>query len=130
MLDTNILVYAITENSSYNKVASDIIRNANHALFITTKVITEFFAVCSKLRVHEAAVFTMYYELLRDATILYPNASSLMHFETLLKKYHPKGNRVFDMEIVSVMMANDINTIATYNRADFKDINEIALLSS
>jgi hypothetical protein len=45
----------------------------------------------------------------------------------LLLKYKPTGNAVFDLEIVSIMLANDIREIATKNLADFEHIEEIQL---
>jgi len=70
----------------------------------------------------------MYNEIKDNVTILYPNDETLKTFEQLNEKYQPKGNRVYDVEIVSVLKTNDINKIATVNVDDFKNISEIELI--
>ena len=49
-------------------------------------------------------------------------------FKKLCTKHKPHRNQVFDIEIASIMLANEINTIATFNHKDFKDVNEISIL--
>jgi len=70
----------------------------------------------------------MYNEIKNNLTILYPNDETLKTFEQLNEKYQPKGNRVYDVEIVSVLKTNDVNKIATVNVDDFKNISEIELI--
>ena len=94
---------------------------------LVEKNISEYFAVCSKLPVDRAHAVAFYEELLINATILYPNLASLQHFQSLLAKYQPKGNRVYDVEIVSIMMSYELKKIATFNEADFKSIDEVEI---
>lgn len=51
LLDTNVLIYAMDEGSVYHHVADAILRNPDCKLFITTKNISEFFAVTSKHKI-------------------------------------------------------------------------------
>ena len=60
--------------------------------------------------------------------IIFPNKSSFHVFNILIKKYKPIGNRVFDLEIVSVMLSKKIKNLFTINVKDFKDVEEITLL--
>ena len=62
------------------------------------------------------------------ATVLFPNNKSIDIFKSLCKKYKPHRNQVFDMEIVSILLANGLNVIATFNHKDFKHITEIQIL--
>jgi predicted nucleic acid-binding protein len=62
-------------------------------------------------------------DLLQNATVLYPNPLSLQNFKALLLKYKPKGNRVYDVELVSIMMSYEIRNIATLNESDFSGID-------
>jgi hypothetical protein len=96
-------------------------------LFTTTKNISEYFAVCSKLGIDPAKVFGFYNDLQQNLSFLYPSQTSLQHFEGLLRKYQPRGNRVFDVKIVSIMLASSIRMIATFNVDDFKNITEVQL---
>jgi len=66
--------------------------------------------------------------IMNNVTILYPTRYSLNTFEQLIKKYQPKGNKVYDVEIVSVLKSNNVNIIATVNIDDFKNISEIKLI--
>jgi len=128
VLDTNILIYALDQSSTFHQRASSILQDSNNALFIPSKVLAEYFAVCSKLGIDQSKVIGFYTDLQRNATFLFPTATSLDHFLRLLEQYQPKGNRVFDLEIVSVMLANDLQVIATFNVSDFQPIEEVRLL--
>ena len=46
----------------------------------------------------------------------------------MLQKYNPKGLKIHDFEIVSIVLANEINQIATFNIKDFESIEEISLI--
>lgn len=127
VLDTNVLIYGLDSQSSFNASAANILSSPTYDLYVPTKVITEFFAVCSKLKLSTADAINFYEEIKKNTSLLYPNPSSLSHFEQLFIKYQPRGNRVFDLEIVSVALANNIPMIATANLNDFQGVNEITV---
>lgn len=127
LLDTNILVYAIDKGSPFHLQAVALLHNQNFNFSVTTKVISEYFAVCSKLGIALSDAFTLYRSVCQNTQILFPTANSLAIFEGLLQKYQPKGNRVFDLEIVAVAVANQVPEIATKNVQDFAGITEIAV---
>lgn len=129
VIDTNVLIYALNQDSEYCAGAKSILSDPSKKLFITTKSISEFFAVTSKFNFEKSVVLGFYNDLKNNTTFLYPTSESLTHFEELLHKYSPVGNRVFDLEIVSVMLANDISTIATFNKKDFQGIKEVEIIS-
>ena len=66
-------------------------------------------------------------DIFNNIIVLYPSPASLQIFDALFKKYAPRGNRVFDLEIASVMLANQVSTIATVNTADFSYLVEVQL---
>jgi hypothetical protein len=45
----------------------------------------------------------------------------------LIKKYKPAANRVYDIEIISIMHANGIIDISTFNDKDFEMVEEIKI---
>ena len=51
LLDTNILIYYINRAGEFNKRATAILQNAEYELYISSKNISEFFAVMTKLNV-------------------------------------------------------------------------------
>ena len=128
LVDTNVLIYGRDQTSAFHNDAVDILLDNSTELYITSKIVSEYFAVCTKLGIKEGDIWSFYEELRRNTSLLYPNFESIAHFEELTKKYKPIGNRVFDMEIVSVMLANEITKIATANTKDFIGITEIELI--
>lgn len=128
VLDTNIWIYAREKDSHHYHATQLILQNPNYNLLITSKNISEFFAVTSKVKIPFSLAFDFYNDLRNNVTILFPSENSLLIFETLLQKYHPKGNQIFDMEIISIMLAHSIKHIATFNKKDFEDISEIQML--
>ncbi len=127
LVDTNILIYAYDSQSAFHSKAVTFLQEPNINFYITTKNISEFFAVLTKLNQSYKDISLFYDDIKRNTTILYPKKKSLQILEMLLQKYQPRGNRVFDIEIVSIALSNGIETIATINEKDFKPISEIKL---
>lgn len=128
-MDTNVLIYALDESSVFHLRACEILQDENNLLFTTSKNISEYFAVCSKLGIESSKIWGFYEDLSNNLTFLFPNQDTLQHFEMLFQKYKPKGNRVYDIEIVSIMLANNIKHVATFNVDDFKNVSEIEILN-
>lgn len=129
IVDTNVLIYGRNQSSIFHQSAVEILKDDSVELFVTSKIISEYFAVCTKLGISEDDIWSFYEELKRNTTLLHTDTESVIHFEELVKKYKPVGNRVFDIEIVSVMMANGVLKLATANVKDFQNIAEIEIVS-
>jgi outer membrane PBP1 activator LpoA protein len=71
----------------------------------------------------------LYQDIRRNTTLLFPTDTSLNILEELLKKYQPRGNRIYDMGIVSIALANGIPEIRTVNVKDFSGVTEISVAS-
>ena len=127
LLDTNLLVYVFDQTSPFHLRATAVLNDPSVELFLTTKSISEYFAVCSKQKAPLDDVLIFYRSFCKNATILFPETKSLRIFETLLRKYQPIGNRVFDLEIAAVGLANGVSDIATFNQKDFIALAEISL---
>ncbi len=128
LLDTNILIYYINKSGEFNKQVTDILQNKNYELYISTKNISEFFVVMTKYKVDWDNILKYIIEITNIATIIYPNSNSVAIFKELCKKYKPHRNQVFDIEIISIMLANKLDIIATFNYKDFKNVSEISIL--
>jgi len=127
LVDTNIFIYALDKSSSYHLAANKILSNESLELYTTSKNISEYFAVCSKLKVDIQKMVGFYEDMKNNIQIIYLSAGSLVHFEKPVEKYAPKGNRVFDVEIVSIMLHHDIKLISTFNGKDFIAISEVKI---
>lgn len=127
VIDTNIIVYSLDRNSKFYKFSKSLIEDTKE-VFITSKSISEFVSVFSKLNLYHI-IDKELINIVNNFTILYPNNKSTHIFTELVKKYKPVGNRVFDIEIVSIMKSRGINKIATVNYKDFDNISDIEIIT-
>jgi predicted nucleic acid-binding protein len=131
LVDTNVLVYSIDEDSIYYDRSIKLLTNPKFDLYTTSKNISEFFTVLTKgvkapVTIEQA--IELLEGLLNYLTIIYPSKSSYQIFRRLLIKYKPKGLLIHDFEIASIGLQKGIDNIATINEKDFKNIEEIQLL--
>ena len=129
VIDTNIFIYAYDIGSPFHQKAAHLLTDNAYEFYTTTKNISEYFAVLSKQNAPFPLVWQFYEDLKANTIILYPTYKSLTVLESLLQKYQPRGNKIFDLEIVSIALAHPVTTIATVNTKDFDPFSEIAVLS-
>ena len=128
LVDTNVLIYSIDEESRYFEKSHNLMLNDEIELFTTSKNLSEFLAVITRvphnlLTIEEALVVAKEFTSL--CNILYPSPGSYSLFKNLLLKYKPTGLKIHDFEIISIGLAHNINSIATINVKDFDEISEI-----
>ncbi len=128
IIDTNVLIYNFDKKSKFYKETQTFFRETYDDLHLSSKVIAEFFSVCSKLGIGLVEAFSQYYFFKNLCELVFVDRKSTAIFETLIDKYDPLGNQVYDVEVASVMIANNIKTIYTYNHKDFERIEEISIL--
>jgi len=128
VIDTNILIYYFNELSEFCNFSRDIINSNPENLYIVQKSLSEFVAVLSKIGMDEI-INNEFVKIINKFNILYPDDLSTEIFVELIKKYNPKGNKVYDYEIASVMLANDIKNIVTVNANDYKRIKGIKIIT-
>lgn len=132
LLDTNILLYAIDEESKYFKSVQRLLNTDTINFFTTSKNISEFLSVITRIPNSsisvEKALFILN-DFQNSLRILYPTEESNVIFIDLLKKYTPNGLKIHDYEIVSIALSNKIKNIATINKKDFERIEEIKLVT-
>ena len=131
LLDTNVLIYSIDEGSKYFNKAQKLFSEP-FELCTTSKNLSEFLAVITRiprnpLPINNALLIIK--DFINVMTIYYPTQESFSTFQNLMRKYKPTGLQIHDYEIVSIGLANQITTIATFNEKDFKKIKEIELYS-
>lgn len=129
LLDTNVLIYSIDEGSKYFKKAHNLF-SEQIELYTTSKNLSEFLSVITRIPQNPLSLkdALLIIEDFKNAmTILYPSEKSFWVFIGLLQKYQPIGLQIHDYEIISIGIANKINTIATFNKKDFKKIKEVKL---
>jgi predicted nucleic acid-binding protein len=124
VLDTNVLIYGINEDSEFFDRVREVLEDRQYSFYVTTKTISEFVSVLSKLNRYDV-IENELPSILNNYTIIYPNKKSTKIFQELVKKYRPRGNRVFDIEIVSIMLSKKLKNIFTFNTRDFISVAEI-----
>jgi len=121
LIDTNIFIYDLDKNSKFHSEANKLL-NSENELYTTSKNVSEFICVCTKLSIDYNIIEKYIEDIFSNLTILYPTPYSLEIFLELTKKNKPNGNRVYDIEIASIMIDNQILNIATFNMKDFEMI--------
>ena len=132
LLDTNVLMYAVQDDSEFYERSQTVISDSALNLFVTSKNLVEFVVAITKgeqplATVNQALDMIETFE--DQLHVLCPNLASLIEFERLVSVYQIKGLRIHDAEIAAIGLANGISTIATFNTDDFKNIGEIMLLT-
>ena len=130
LVDTNILVYGIDEDSAFFKRARKILEQEKYQLVTTSKNLIEFLAVTTKIsgyNLENDTALEIIEEILQGIEIVYPTQESMAIFLNLMTRYQPKGLKVHDFEIISIGLAHGVHEVATFNTKDFKSVNEIVL---
>ncbi len=132
LVDTNVFIYALDQDSKFHKQAFEFLSNSSARLFTTSKNVTEILVVLSRdkdLNLSTDECVELLKDVLADIAILYPNEVSLKIFFELVCKYSAKGLWVHDIEIASMAIAYGIENIATKNIKDFSRIEEINIIA-
>ena len=93
LLDTNVLIYSIDEESKYFKKAQNLISEQNLDLSITSKNLSEFLAVITRFPGNSLTLknaLTVLQDFKTFFTIRYPNEKSYKIFTDLLNKAEVK----------------------------------------
>ena len=123
LIDTNILVYAINEDSPKNKTAQHFLVEQNNLvlahqnIFEALRVLTHpKFSHPMNPKDAQEAIFAI-----SDACkIIYPNNKTHYLALELISKYNLVSNHIFDAYLAATAMSNNIMTIATDNIKDFQ----------
>lgn len=130
LVDTNILVYGIDEDSAFFKRSRKILEQDITQLVTTSKNLIEFLAVITKssgYNLNYETALEIVEEIIQGIEIVYPKPESMAIFLDLINLYKPKGLKVHDFEIISIGLAHGVHEVATINTKDFKLVKEISL---
>ena len=130
LIDTNLLIYSIDEDSQYHRSSLEFFNEHKGKLYTTSKNISEFLAVTTQKNVYSLSIEEALYavnEFINNMEILFPNKDSFAIFQDLIKRYNPSGHLIHDFEIISITLANSIKDLATLNVKDYSQISEIVV---
>jgi len=131
LVDTNILVYGIDQDSQFFSTAREILESTDNQLFTTSKNLSEFLTVVTRSSGYDLntdLALEILEEIIAGIGILYPNHESQAVFLELVGRYKPSGLKVNDFEIINIGLAHEVDMIATLSTKDFEPVKEISLL--
>lgn len=131
LVDTNILVYGIDEDSTFFKRSRKILEQETYQLVTTSKNLIEFLAVITKssgYNLRNETALEIVEEIIQGIDIVYPTQESMAIFLDLMNRYQPNGLKVHDFEIISIGLAHGIHQVATFNIKDFKSVKETSII--
>lgn len=137
VIDTNVLVYAVNEDSPHVAAARSLLGAAlepDTELFVTSQILCEFYSIVTNpKRIPSAASAEDAIGMLADLLDL-PGLSVLnapkevaLRLLVLLRRQRVTRSGIFDLQIVATMQANSINRIYTFNVADFVRFPELVV---
>lgn len=129
LLDTNVLVYSIDEDSKYFSASQKLIYDTNVKLYTTSKNISEMLAVLTRHpqnKISGKKAVDIIKGILSYVNLLFPDEKSSVLFFELLLQYKPTGLKIHDFEILSIAKANCVDSIATFNVKDFKNVEGLS----
>lgn len=139
LLDTNILVYGHQEESEFHGRSRSILQQGFEGkapLCVCPQVLIEFYATITNLKrvtnpapPQEAIGEIEKYLQSRCIQKIYAGENAWEYTSSLLKRYTPKGMKVFDLQLVATMLANNVHRIYTFNRDDFLRFTEVDVLT-
>jgi predicted nucleic acid-binding protein len=131
LVDTNILIYGIDEDSKFFGQSRNILDHSDYQLVTTSKNLVEFLAVVTRASGYDFKTdraLEILDEIIQGVQIIYPSQDSLAILLELTRRYEPSSLKIHDYEIISIGLAAGIYDVATFNRKDFQAVNEITLL--
>jgi predicted nucleic acid-binding protein len=132
MIDSNVLVYALTDASPKQKIAQNFLQSqkyitfAQQNIFEATRVLThpKFSDPFSITEVKTAMEI-----IISQTKIIHPTSITLELAFQLLQKYQITGTEVFDAYLVATALSHGITQIATDNVKHLGKYQEIDVVN-
>lgn len=127
-IDTNVLLRSIQPAHPMHPAAVEALQTLGDGgarLVIFPQVVYEFWVVATRPAAENGLGMTTdeaesnVDSLLRLFTLLNDTAEVFEHWRTLVKSHDVKGKPAHDARMVAAMLAHGIDTIITFNGADF-----------
>ncbi len=135
MVDTNVLVYSTVKDNPWHEEARNwlaTLRNQGITLCATPQILREYIVVLTRGQIFErqftvAEVLEAVDGIMSWLRILAETEKASNLLRSLVRRYQVRGKRVHDANVIAVMLTHGVTHLATYNRADFDNFQEIVL---
>jgi predicted nucleic acid-binding protein len=136
-IDTNILIYATFPDFDSAKHIQCLeslnqLLQSDKPLFVSSQILREFFAISTnggifkKPLTCKQAVGKMK-EFLKRFNFIPEKETTVLTLINLIEKYAVSRQKIHDLNIVATMIDHGVSHLLTYDKKDFKRINEINL---
>jgi len=133
LIDTNILIYAINEDSPKHKVAKKFLSESKVILVVSHQVIFEAIRVLThpkfSMPMESPSAVKSISAIAEACQIITPNQKTYYLTLELIKQFSLGGNRIFDAYLAATAITNEIYEIATDNTKDFKRFTELKIIN-
>lgn len=133
LLDSNIIIYSLNEESPKSDKSQKFIRDNQTILCISHQVILESLRVLThpkfKNPMDYKSAMKSVWSIAEVLRMISPSPETMYIFKELVDKYHLKSNRIFDAYLAATAISNNIDIIATDNTKHFKIFEEIKVLN-
>lgn len=105
LIDTNVLVYSIDEESIFYERSRKILTSSMYHKVTTSKNLVEFLSVVTRQTGYDVETdiaLEILEEVIQGIEVIYPNQESLAIVWQLLNQYQIKGLQIHDVEIASI----------------------------
>lgn len=136
IVDANILVYAFDTNAPQypaSRALLEAARTGSTTLYVTSQILCEFYSIVTNPRrvSHprpSGSAITAIEAVLSFLQVLPVPARAVQGWLALLGRRPVTGGAVFDLQLAATMLANGVERIYTFNKADFADFKELTVL--
>jgi predicted nucleic acid-binding protein len=139
VVDANVLAYAINADAIHHAASRALLeaaRDPSITLYVTSQILCEFYSVITNPRrvaapssPAEAIRICLALLALPGLQVLPTPSQAFSGVMELLQRHPVTGGDVFDLQIVVTMQANGIQSIYTFNAADFKVFTELKVMT-
>jgi len=137
LVDSNILIYAVNQDSPKHRKARDFLaqelQDKQSQLFLAQQNLLETIRILTHPKFPRPMSSTRGLKLLDQLTnqfaIISPLPETIFIFKQLWHKYNQGGNFIFDLYLIATALTHNIKTIATDNEKDFEQVEEITIIN-
>ena len=133
LLDSNIIIYSVTEKSPKQSAARKFISLHKDNLSVAHQNINESIRLLTHPKTPEKIPLSKATRVVTKITnqldIITPKPETLHLSLILIKRYKIRSNQIFDAYIIATMLTNGISEIATDNEKDFSVFKEIKVFN-
>lgn len=133
LIDSNILVYGSDKKSPFHKKSREVLNQVASGEIkgvLSIQNLLEFYSVITSSRITTQTLTS--YKASKELEnlvssgfeIIYPNQETFILIRELIRISNYVGKKIFDLNLVATMLANNVSILLTGNDRDFLPFSE------